>query len=105
MATRPSQIRRVVAELRAALGPDVPAWELVQLAGFIVEAHRDPEKLDFREPAPRPPFSALDVDLAFARSEGWKVLDFERRQGMIFTDELPDSYYRTQYRLKRLLGH
>jgi hypothetical protein len=61
MATRPSQIRRVVAELRAALGPDVPAWELVQLAGFIVEAHREPEKLHFSEPTPRPPFSALEV--------------------------------------------
>jgi hypothetical protein len=105
MATRPDQVRRILAELRAALGPEVPAWELLQLAALIVQAHRQPEKLGWRGPAARPPFFALDVDHAFARSGGWKVVDFERRQGMSFNDELPDSYYRAQSKLRGLLGH
>jgi len=102
--TRPSQIRRIIADLRQALGPDVPAWEILQLAAIIVEAHREPEKLDFREPAVRPPFFALDVDVAFRRDNGWKVVDFERRQGMIFGDEISDNHYRTQSRLRSLIG-
>ncbi len=103
--TRPSQIRRIVAELRAALGPDVPAWQLLQLAHHIVDAHREPEIHDFDEPIARNPFFAMDVDLAFQRDNGWKVVDFERQQGMAFDDELPDSHYRTEARLRSLIGH
>lgn len=102
--TRPSQIRRIVAELREVLGPDVPAWELLQLAYHFVEAHRAPEIDDYDEPAVRNSFFAAEVDLAFQRDNGWKVVDFERQQGMAFSDELPDSYYRTEARLRSLIG-
>jgi len=53
--TRPSQIRRVVAELRRALGPDVPAWQLLRLAAVIVEAHREPEGFDYLSPSDHHP--------------------------------------------------
>jgi hypothetical protein len=102
--TRPNQIRRIVAELRHALGNDVPAWELLQLARIVLEAHREPEVADFEAPASRSPFFALEVDTAFERDGGFGVLNFEQRQGMAFGDELPDDHYRTEARLRGLIG-
>ncbi len=102
--SRPSQIRRLVAELRRALGPDVAAWELLQLANHFLEAHRQPEIVDFEAPASRSPFFALEVDTAFGRDGGFDVVDFERRQGMAFRDELSDDHFRTEARLRGLIG-
>lgn len=102
--TRPEQIRRIVAELRQALGPDVPAWELLQLAGIILAAHREPEVGDIEAPPSRSPFFALEVDKAFGRGGGFGVLNFERRQGMKFSDDLSDDHYRTEARLRGLIG-
>lgn len=102
--TRPTQIRRLVAELRAALGPDIPAWELLLLARYFLEAHRDPERADFEAPASRSPFFALEVDTAFQRGGGFGVLNFERRQGMTFGDDYSDDHDRTEVRLRGLIG-
>jgi hypothetical protein len=100
--TRPDQLRRVFVELRAVL-PDEPAWRLLKLAAYIVKAHREPESFDFEEFVERSPFFALDVAQAI-EDGGWKVLDFERRQGMSFGDEISDNHHRTESRLRNLLG-
>ena len=82
--SRPSQIRRVVAELRAVLGPEYPFRDLLRLAAIIVRAHREPEVLD-EGGYVRSAFFAIEVDLAL-QDGGWKVLDFERRGGMSFDE-------------------
>lgn len=83
--SRPSQIRRIVAELRAALGPDVPAWELLQLAAKFVEAHREPDAFELDDAVLPRAFHARELDVAFSDG-GWRVLEFERRAGMRFDD-------------------
>jgi len=100
--TRPDQLRRIFVELRAVL-PDEPAWRLLKLAAYIVKAHREPELLDLDGFVERSPFFALDVAQAIADG-GWKVLDFERRQGMSFGDEISENHYRTEVRLRYLIG-
>jgi hypothetical protein len=104
--TRPSQIRQIVAELRRALGPEPAAWELLRLAALIVESHREPGGFgfEFDERAGRRPFFALAVDMAFQQDDGWKVVDFESRQGMIFGDDIDDNRYQTQSRLRGFFG-
>lgn len=102
--TRPSQIKRLVAELRHALGPEPAAWELLQLANLILDAHREPDIIEFEEQASRSPFVALEVDDAFRRGGGFGVLNFERRQGMAFGDELSDDHDKTEARLRGLIG-
>lgn len=101
--SRPSQIRRVVAELRRALGPEVPVWQLLQLAAAIVEAHRNPEAFDYASPTERPPFFAMDVDTALDDG-GWRVLDFECRGGMSIGKETGDTSDRVALRLRHFFG-
>ena len=100
--TRPERIRRLFAELRRAL-PDVPGWELLKLARYVEEANREPEA-EIEAPASRSAFFAIEVDAALSRDGGYDVLDFERRQGMVFDDELPDDHCRTEARLRGLIG-
>lgn len=100
--TRPDQLRRIFVELRAVL-PDEPAWRLLKLAAYILKAHREPEGLDLDGFVERSPFCSLDVAKAI-EDGGWKVLDFERRQGMSFGDEISENHYRTESRLRNLLG-
>lgn len=101
--SRPNQIRRIIAELRRALGPDVPAWQLLRMADLIVQAYREPEVVDFDEGIERSPFYARDVARAFDDG-GWKVLDHEVKQGLSLSDDLPDHRLRTEAKLRNLLG-
>lgn len=100
---RMSPIFRVFAELRRAR-PEIPAREVLRLAALIVKAHREPESFEIDARAERRAFVALDVDTAFRQANGWRVVDFERRQGMPFGDEIPGAYYRVPARLSGLLG-
>jgi hypothetical protein len=100
--TRPDQLRRVFVELKAVL-PDEPAWRLLKLAAYIVKAHREPEGLDLDGFVERTPFFSLDVVKAI-EDGGWRVLEFERWQGMSFGDEISDNHHRTEARLRNLLG-
>jgi hypothetical protein len=101
---RPSQIRQIVAELRRALGPEASANEILRLAGVIVESHRQPERFDFEDPILRSPFFALDVDTALEQDNGWKVVAFERQQGMAFGDEISDNYHLIRAKIRRFVG-
>jgi hypothetical protein len=99
--TRPNQLRRIVALLRAQR-PDAEYRHLLRLAALIIEAHRDPDVLNVDAPLLRPSYHSLALDRAFGDG-GWGVLDFERRQGMSFGDDIPEDRYRSQERLRRLI--
>lgn len=101
--TRPSQLRQIVALLRAQR-PDAEYRHLLRLAALFIEAHREPEIVDYAVPPSRPPFFALEVDKAFRRGAGFGVLNFERRQGMAFDDERADDHFRTEARVRGLIG-
>lgn len=96
---RPTQLLRIVAVLRAQQ-PHAEYRHLLRLAALIIEAHRKPEVVDFEAPAFRPSYHSLALDKAFGDG-GWRVLDFERRQGMSFNDDLAEDY-RARERLFRL---
>jgi len=100
--TRPSQIRRIFAVLRRA-HPNASGTELLQLAEYIIKAHRDPEFVEFSDGYDRRSFYARDLSSAF-EDGGWQVLEFERRQGMSFGDEISDTRDRVEARLRPLIG-
>jgi hypothetical protein len=100
---RQGQFERIVAELRA-LRPDAEYRHLLRLAWVIIRAHREPEIDNYRAPASRPPFSALEVDVAFHRGHGFGVLNFERKQGMTFGDDHSDNREAIEARLLGLVG-
>jgi hypothetical protein len=101
----PSQIREVYKELRRAFGDDVSAAVLLRLAAHIVHAAREPKKLDpsFRDGYRHPTFFSREVDRPMDDG-GWRVMDYERRAGMQFTDDLPENYFAVQARIHRLVG-
>lgn len=99
--TRPNQLRRIVAVLRAQR-PDAEYRHLLRLAALIIEAHREPDVLNVDAPLLRPSIHSMALDRAFGDG-GWKVLRFERSQGMSFGDDLPESYYVTRERIVRLM--
>jgi hypothetical protein len=99
--TRPTQLLRIVALLRAKR-PDAEYRQLVRLAALIIEAHRKPEVLNIEAPSLRPSMHSMALDTAFGDG-GWRVLRFERSQGMPFGDDLPDDYYSAQGRIARLM--
>ena len=78
MRGRASKIRQVFAELRYALGDEVPAIELLQLAARLVDATRattisdDDKVVRFR-----PSSDQLPLDEAFADG-GWRVMARDR---------------------------
>ena len=76
MSNRPQKIRRIFRELRNAVGPEIPAVELLRLANLLVT--EPVEHNDYAEPAWRPNFERVPLDRAFADG-GWRVLEGERR--------------------------
>jgi hypothetical protein len=63
MQGRSLKIRRVFAELRQALGGDVPAGELLQLAAKLVDATQPQDERDYGYVAgPRQTFDELPLD-------------------------------------------
>jgi hypothetical protein len=99
---RPGQFRRIFAELRRAR-PNASGRELLQLTDYIIRAHREPELIEFNDGYGRRSFFAQDIVSAF-EDGGWRVLDFERRQGMSFDDEISDNRDRVEVRLRPLIG-
>jgi hypothetical protein len=100
---RQSQFKRIVAELRARR-PDAEYRHILRLAALFIEAHREPEIIDYHAPPSRPSFFALEVDVAFRRGRGFGVLNFERKQGMMFNDERSDNREAIEARIFRLVG-
>jgi hypothetical protein len=79
MLNRASKLQQVYAELRRALGSQVPAVDLLRLASTLVDASK-PRVVTESEVTGGPRF-ALDqapLDVAFADG-GWRILARERR--------------------------
>ena len=100
---RQSQFDRIVAVLRGQR-PDAEFRHILRLAALVIKAHREPEVVDHYAPPSRPSFFALEVDVAFRRGGGFGVLNFERRQGMTFSDERSDNHDRVEARIFGLVG-
>lgn len=79
MASRSIKVRQVFAELRHALGAEIPAGELLRLAAALVDATypREP-KDEHRNVADRPAFDQVPLDRAFADG-GWHIMETEPR--------------------------
>lgn len=75
---KPALIRAIFAELRASLGPDVPAGDLIRLAHLIVRAHTEEqdELAEFGRQGESRSLVSLAVDVAMADG-GWRILEFE----------------------------
>jgi hypothetical protein len=81
MRGRAFKIRQVFAELRYALGNEMPTIELLQLATKLVDATRarsigDDDKIV----ALRPSHDQLPLDQAFADG-GWRIMARDRAYG------------------------
>lgn len=79
MASRSIKVRQVFAELRNALGSEIPAGELLKLAAALVDASypREP-KDEHRNFVDRPAFDQVPLDKAFADG-GWNIMETEPR--------------------------
>lgn len=88
MRGRAFKIRQVFAELRYAIGNEIPAIELLQLATKLVDATRatligDDDKIV----ALRPSHDQLPLDEAFADG-GWRIMARDRAYNLEqFEDE------------------
>lgn len=79
MASRSIKVRQVFAELRHALGAEIPAGELLRLAAALVDATYPRESKDeHRNVADRPAFDQVPLDRAFADG-GWHIMETEPR--------------------------
>ena len=100
---RPAQIRAIFAELRAALGQEAHARDLLQLAHLILRAHEAPSaEEDIVVPIGRTPLFALPLDIAM-EDGGWRVLNFECEHGIEFDESEPINT-NSASRLKILMG-
>ena len=78
MRQRALKIRQVFAELRHALGAEIPAIELLQLAAKLVDATRAPSVRDDEKiVSMRPSIDELPLDKAFADG-GWRIMARDR---------------------------
>jgi hypothetical protein len=78
MRARAFKIRQVFAELRYALGNELPAVELLQLAAKLVDATRAPSARDDEKIVNlRPSMDQLPLDEAFADG-GWRMMARDR---------------------------
>lgn len=77
MASRSIKVRQVFAELRHALGTEIPAGELLKLAAALVDASYPRETKDeHRNFVDRPAFDQVPLDKAFADG-GWNIMETE----------------------------
>lgn len=74
---RSRKVRAVFAELRRALGEEIPAGELLRLAAALVDAsYSQVRKDEHRNLGARPTFDQVPLDEAFADG-GWRIMETE----------------------------
>lgn len=97
-------VLQVFAELKHALGPDVPDGDVLRLANALLRAYvhtQEDEGPRLRATAFLP-FISEEVDAAMADG-GWRVLDFESRRGLGIVDADYDTYERLPFRARFLM--
>lgn len=103
MHQRALKIRQVFAELRHALGNEIPAIELLQLAAKLVDSTRAPSVPDDDKLASvRPSIDELPLDKAFADG-GWGIMARDRAYSFDQCEEDPCVGARTKSTLDRLM--
>jgi len=75
MVGRSIKVRQVFAELRRALGTEVPAGELLRLAAALVDAAH-PKESHSERCTDRPALDQVPLDRAFSDG-GWRVMHRE----------------------------
>src|SRR5262245_49312292 len=79
MARRSIKVRQVFAELRRAMGAEIPAGKLLRLAASLVDAARPVECRDYEHRHDdRPIFDQIPLDCAFSDG-GWRVMHRESK--------------------------
>jgi hypothetical protein len=100
---RVSKIRQVFAELRRALGNEVPAIELLQLATKLVDVTRDSSVgSDEKIVRLRSSVDELPLDEAFADG-GWRIMARDRAYNRDQFDDDPCLSARAKLTLDRLM--
>lgn len=79
-----SQLREVYAELRAALGDEFPAHEVLDLASRLVAAAGHVALVDCTRGAERPDYWSVDETIHRC---GWMLVEDARRAGMYDDDD------------------
>jgi hypothetical protein len=103
MRQRALKIRQVFAELRNALGNEIPAIELLQLAARLVDATRSPNVRDDEAVIRvRPSIDELPLDKAFADG-GWEIMARDHAYRFEQFDEDPCVGAGAQSTLDRLM--
>lgn len=103
MRGRPNKIRQVFAELRLALGNELPAIELLQLAAKLVDATRQPSvRDDGKIVGLRPSMDQIPLDEAFADG-GWRIMARDRAYYPDHFEDDPCLSARTKSTLDRLM--
>jgi len=98
---RPSKIRKIYAELRRALGDDIPAHELINTAAALLELYtEDDTGPHLRLVGGRVAFDQLPLDEALSDG-GWRVMGRETGwYGEMYAEE--SSVLETMAKLKSL---
>jgi hypothetical protein len=97
------KIRQVYAELRHALGGEIPAIELLRLAAELVDAAREPFARDHEGVvSARSSIDELPLDRAMADG-GWRIMARDRAQRSDYFEDDPCLRARAKSNLDRLI--
>jgi hypothetical protein len=103
MRGRASKVRQVFAELRYALGNEMPTIELLQLATKLVDATRMPSSGgDDKIVQLRPSHDQLPLDEAFADG-GWRIMARDRLYTLEHFEDDPCLSERAKSTFDRLM--
>src|SRR5687768_9276474 len=101
---KPALVRAIFSELRASLGADVAASDVLKLANLILRAYRDDEQPSGdRSPPPNRAFVSLPVDHAMSDG-GWRVLDFETMRASSPDEASADALATARFLIEKYLG-
>jgi hypothetical protein len=100
-----TKVRAIYAELRASVGVEASAGDLLRLAHFIVKSYApDLDDSDvYGRPRDSRSFFALPVDVAM-EDGGWRILHFEERRSFGIDDIDPQDFAILELHIRRNLG-
>src|SRR5262245_43644562 len=104
MAGRSIKVRQVFAELRRALGAEIPAGEVLRLAAALVDVAHPIEVPDEPgRPSNRPASDRMPLDRAFSDG-GWRVMHRECKWLTVDYQDDDPSFADTRGRTKAMLA-
>lgn len=102
---KPALLRAIFAELRAGLGPEVAARDILKLAHVILRSYTEEleDTADLNDKPGRLPFWAAPVDEAM-RDGGWRILEYETAQRSSVDDLTSGETNLLRLMIERYLG-